>query len=108
MDNRIASSSSVPMAFYMKGSTWESSPVVMYTRVGPKSLVASHTIKTHVESVIAKYRAASEHIDAAFTEDVVTKDGVRGQLWTYSGYMNGGVELATYFVGNNTLNYFVA
>jgi hypothetical protein len=54
------------------------------------------------------YSAASERISASRVGKVQAKAGAQGGLWSFSGYRNGGTELAVYFVGRNTVNYFVA
>ena len=108
MDNRAAAADGVPMVFYPAGSTWQSAEVVMYTRPSAQSRPAADAIKAQVDDVIAMYRGASEAVIAKNVDSVQAKSGARGQLWEYSGYRNGGRELAVYFRGRATVNYFVA
>jgi hypothetical protein len=57
---------------------------------------------------VAMYRAASEEVNATPATQLLAKSGAQGQLWSYSGYRNGGTELTVYFLGRSTVNYFVA
>jgi hypothetical protein len=108
MDNQAAATNGVPMVFFPEGTTWQSAEVVMYTRPSPQLRPGAESIKAQVADVIAMYRSASEKITAVPNEQVHAKAGAQGQLWSYSGYRNGGSELAVYFLGRNTVNYFVA
>jgi hypothetical protein len=108
MDNRAAAGDGVPMVFYPNGSTWESAEIAMYTRPSAQLQPDTNAIKAQVEAVIAMHREASETVVAKQAERVQTKSGVSGQLWTFSGYQNGGTELVVYFLGRKTVNYFVA
>lgn len=108
MDNRAAAAEGVPMVFYPAGSTWQSAETVMYTRPSAKSRPAVDAIKAQVDDVIAMYRSAAETVIAKNAGPVKAKSGATGQLWEYSGYRNGGKELAVYFRGRETVNYFVA
>ncbi len=96
------------MVFYPAGSTWQSAETVMYTRPSAKSRPAVDAIKAQVDDVIAMYRSAAETVIAKNAGPVKAKSGATGQLWEYSGYRNGGKELAVYFRGRETVNYFVA
>lgn len=108
LDNRAAAADGVPMVFYPVGATWQSAEVAMYTRPSPQMRPGAEAVKAQVDDVIAMYRAASEEIAAAHAENVRTRSGAQGQLWSFSGYQNGGTELAVYFLGRETVNYFVA
>ena len=108
MDNRAAAAEGVPMVFYPVGSTWQSADTVMYTRPSAKSRPAVDAIKAQVDDVIAMYRSAAETVIAKNAGSVKAKSGAVGQLWEYAGYRNGGKELAVYFRGRETVNYFVA
>jgi hypothetical protein len=107
MDNHSAAAAGVPMVFYPQGATWQSAEVAMYTRPAPP-LRGTDAIKAQVEDVIAMYRRASESVTAKQARQVKTRSGALGQLWAFSGYRNGGTELAVYFLGPKTVNYLVA
>ena len=108
LDNHTAAAEGVPMLFYPFGATWQSAEVAMYTRPAPRLRPGADAVKAQVDDVIAMYGAASEAIAAAHDEAVQAKSGAQGQLWSFSGYRNGGTELAVYFLGRETVNYFVA
>ena len=80
----------------------------MYTRPTSHLRPGAEAIKAQVEDVIAMYKAASETIVARQVGPVKAHTGARGQLWAFSGYRNGGTELSVYFLGRETVNYFVA
>ena len=108
LDNRAAAAEGVPMVFYPLGATWQSAEVAMYTRPTPQLRLGADAVKAQVDDVVSMYRAASEAIVAVHAETVQAESGAQGQLWLFSGYRNGGTELAVYFLGRETVNYFVA
>ncbi len=111
MDNRAAASEGVPMVFFPRGATWQTAEVAMYTRPTIPSAnvqMGKRSIEEQVEKVIAMYRDESQNITAQRLLPIRAKSGAQGELWSFSGYRNGGVELAVYFPGRKTVNYFVA
>ena len=110
MDNQVAASQGVPMVFFPVGTTWESAPSAMYTRpvqFSTGTLTDSLRIRKLVDSAIEMYRSASENLTARRVRSIHSMSGVSGELWSFSGYSNGGAELVAYFVGRQTVNFFV-
>ena len=107
MDNRVGNG--VPMVFYPSASTWQSAPVAIYTRpvASPSDRADTARIREQVNQVIEMYRSASENVQAKRVQAVRSKFGASGELWSFTGYSNGGAELVTYFAGRQTINFFV-
>jgi hypothetical protein len=108
MNNLAGTSHGVPMVFYPIGETWESAETVMYTRPSPPLKTDKEPIQTQVKDVLSMYRRASENLTANLEAAVQSRSGAAGELWSYTGYSNGGSEFVVYFVGKRTVNYFVA
>jgi hypothetical protein len=110
MDNRSAASSGVPMVFYPSGSSWQTAPLAIYTRPMASSAVSSPEarIREQVEQVIQMYRSSAQGVQAKLLQKVRSKSGAAGELWSFTGYRNGGAELVVYFAGPKTVNFFVA
>ncbi|WP_026686841.1 hypothetical protein [Azovibrio restrictus] len=108
MDNRALASQGVPMVFYPAGTTWASADVAIYTRPSSQARQAADPIRAQVKEVLSMYKAASQRIKAKKAETIATKAGAKGELWAFTGYANGGAELVVYFLGRQTVNYFVA
>ncbi len=108
MDNRALASQGVPMVFYPEGTSWATADVAIYTRPASQTPQAADPVRAQVEKVLSMYKAASEHVKAKKAGAVASKAGAKGELWTFTGYSNGGTELVAYFRGRQTINYFVA
>jgi hypothetical protein len=109
MDNKAGAQDGVPMVFYPNGTTWQSAPVAIYTRPISSSPGRPDTtrITEQVDQVIQMYLSGSESIKAARLREVSSRSGAHGELWQYTGYSNGGAELAVYFPAAKTVNFFV-
>ena len=109
MDNRAGAGSGVPMVFYPSASTWQSAPIAIYTRPVASSSGRSDParIREQVDQVIQMYRSASENVQAKRVQVVRSKSGASGELWSFTGYSNGGAELVSYFAARQTVNFFV-
>lgn len=107
MDNWTLASQGVPMVFYPADSTWTSADIAMYTRPASQMAGAVDPIRAQVDGVVSMYRSASQRIEAKKAGAVATKTGANGELWTFKGYRDGGTELVVYFLGRQTVNYFV-
>lgn len=109
MDNKAGARGGVPMVFYPTGTTWQSAPVAIYTCPVSSSpdRPDSTRIAEQVDQVIQMYLSRSERIKAARLQELRSKSGAQGEVWQYTGYGNGGAELAAYFPAVNTVNLFV-
>jgi len=109
MDNRAGARDGVPMVFYPSGTTWQSAPVAIYTRpvASARGRSDSARVNEQVQQVIQMYRSASETIQAVRLRTVRSSSGASGELWKFTGYSNGGMELVTYFPAPQTINFFV-
>jgi hypothetical protein len=108
MDNRALASQGVPMVFYPAEATWKSAEFVIYTRPSSQARQAPDPIGAQVREVVSMYKAAAQNVEARKTGTINTQSGAKGELWSFTGYSNGGTELVAYFVGLKTVNYFVA
>ena len=98
------------MVFYPSNTTWASAPVGIYTRPGvgkPGVEADAMRIEQQVAQVVAMYRSAGETLTATRVQSLTSRAGAKGELWSFSGYRNGGTEFAAYFPARQTVNYFV-
>jgi hypothetical protein len=109
MDNKAGSQDGVPMVFYPNGTSWRTASVAIYTRpISSSSARPNATrVSEQVDKVIQMYREGAESIKAVRLQEVRSNAGAPGELWQYTGYSNGGAELAVYFPAANTVNFFV-
>jgi len=108
MDNRVLASEGIPMVFYPEGSSWANANMAIYTRPASEVRQAPDPVGAQVKDVLSMYLPDSPNIKASKLETIRAKSGAEGELWSFSGYREGGAELVAYFVGPKTLNYFVA
>ena len=108
MSNRALASEGVPMAFYPKGTTWNSAPYAMYSRPIELPAGKGDPIRQVTKDVVAMYAEAGEAVEARKIESINSEFGESGELWAFTGISSGGLELVAYFPGENTINYFVA
>ncbi len=112
LDNRSGAPNGVPMVSYPIGSSWKSAKDAIYARVatfkpGPSS--NEQKIKVQVSSVLDLYLKSSPSValTAAKSQDLQGAGGEQGELWRFKGYPNGAEEQVAYFVGRQTVNFFV-
>lgn len=108
LDNQAAAVDGVPMVLYPTGSSWQSAPVVMYTQPTRRTGDDSASVQAQVNDVLDMYKKSGQAVKAGRIGTVRAKTGTTGELWSFSGYQNGGTELVVYFPGRETVNYFVA
>ncbi len=112
MDSLSGASVGAPMVFYPNGSSWQSAPDAMYARVasfkrGPSN--DANKIRQQVASVLEMYRLATPPavLSASKVQDLKGAGGESGELWRFVGYPSGAEEQVAYFVGRQTVNFFV-
>lgn len=107
MSNRALASEGVPMAFYPQGTNWNSAPYAMYSRAIGLPAGKRDPIQQVAKDVVAMYAEAGEKVEARKVETIDAKSGQRGELWEFTGISSGGSELVAYFLGEETVNFFV-
>ena len=107
-DNISGKQSGLPFVFYPSDSSWANAKTVIYARVMDKS----ETIKKPLDVVNdtlklfhAEYK--SPNSKAEIIESIVSKSGSDAVIYKFTGDSFGNTELASYFVGKDTINYFV-
>jgi len=111
LDNKSGKNQGMPMVFYPKNSTWAQATTVIYTnnvdfKSGTKT--PQEKIKGQVSRVLEDFRTSgSPGIKASFVKAIKSKNGAEGELWKFSGDKWGNTELVAYFIGRNTVNFFV-
>ncbi len=108
LDNVSGASLGLPMVVLPLGSTWQSAQVAIYTQPAFISRTRPNAIEAQVDEVVRMYRQSGQRILASRVERLRSRSGHDGELWQFAGYANGGSELAVYFVGPRTVNFFVA
>lgn len=108
LDNVSGASLGLPMVVLPLGSTWQSASVAIYTKPATVSRTRPDAIEAQVDEVVRMYRQSGQRVVASRVERLRSSFGHDGELWQFAGYANGGRELAVYFVGPSTVNFFVA
>ncbi len=109
-DNRLLAGEGAPMAFLPQARALREAGVLMYAGSisrDPGGRLAD-AVRGQVDDVVAQYAASGEKLRPAMVRRIRARDGVAGELWRFTGYSNGGQELAAYLPGSRSVNYFVA
>ena len=112
LDNVSGKNQGVPMVFYPKGSSWANATTVIYSRnanFAPGTKTPQEQIKGQVNQVLEQFRASGDGpaLHVSLVNRITSKSGANGELWKFSGDKWGNLELVAYFVGHNTVNFFV-
>ncbi len=110
LDARSGESAGIPMTLYPKGSSWEGALTVMYSR--PAKLEKGvpgvpEPIRAQVYADLELLKKDSPAARAELVRPIRSRSGVDGELWKFSGDRWGNTELAAYFVGRETVNFFI-
>jgi hypothetical protein len=112
LDTESGRRQGLPMVFYPKGSSWAKATTVIYTRNDlfvPNAKTPEEKIKGKVNAVLEEFRTSGDgpNLQASLVQKVKSRSGANGELWKYTGDKWGNLELVAYFVGPNTVNFFV-
>jgi hypothetical protein len=112
LDTESGKSQGVPMVFYPKGRSWANATTVIYTRndlFSPGAKTPDERIKGKVNAVLQEFRTSGNGPDlqARLVKKIKARSGASGEIWKYTGDKWGNLELVAYFVGPNTVNFFV-
>jgi len=112
LDNRSGAQDGLAMVLYPVGSSWSNAKDVIYARAAsfkPAAGDAEQKIKGQVADVLGMYRQGTPSITltARKVQDLKSSAGQAGELWRFTGHPNGGEEQVAYFVGPQTVNFFV-
>ena len=112
LDNVSGKNQGMPMVFYPKSSSWAQAVTVIYTNNAdfrPGTNTPQEKIKGQVNRVLEDFRTSGDSpgTQASFVKTIKNKNGAEGELWKYSGDKWGNTELVVYFIGKNTINFFV-
>ena len=112
LDNVSGKNQGVPMVFYPMNSSWASATTVIYSRTadfvqGTKT--SQEKIKGQVNRVLEEFQKTGDGpaLKATLVNSVKSRSGANGEIWKFSGDKWGNLELVAYFVGPNTVNFFV-
>ncbi|WP_156503509.1 MULTISPECIES: hypothetical protein [Eikenella] len=108
-DNRLLADKGVPMVFLPQEGGLRAARVMMYTgSIAPRPGGSfAEAVRAQVNDVAAQYAGSGEQIRPAMVRRIRSR-GSSGELWRFTGYRSGGQELAAYFPGRRSVNYFVA
>lgn len=112
LDNASGKKQGIPMVFYPKNSSWANATTIIYTRNADFAAGArtpQEKIKGQVSRVLEEFRASGDGpaLKASMVKTMKTKNGANGELWKFSGDRWGNSELVAYFIGSQTVNFFV-
>jgi hypothetical protein len=107
-DNVSGKSGGMPFVFYPSNSSWADATTVIYTRVIDKSETIKEpedVVKDTINLFHTKYQ--SPKTMAKKVGSINSKNGTKAVLYKFTGDRFGNTELVSYFVGRDTINYFV-
>jgi hypothetical protein len=112
LDNVSGKSQGMPMVFYPENSSWAQAVTVIYTNNADftsDSKTPHEKIKGQVNRVLEDFRTSGDSpgVQARLVKKIKSKNGAEGELWKYYGDKWGNTELVAYFIGRNTVNFFV-
>ncbi len=107
-DNVSGKQSGLPFVFYQSNSSWANAKTVIYTRVMDKSetiKVPIDVVNDTLNSFHIKY--GSPNSKAEYVDSTTSVSGAEAKIYKFTGDKFGNTELVAYFLGENTINYFV-
>ena len=93
---------------YPANSTLSKSAAVINVRVADKSK-SLHEPKDQVAKMLQQFHAKykSPHTKAQKVREIKARSGAVGEMYKFTGDKRGNTELAVYFSGKHTINFFV-
>ena len=106
LDNQSAAHQELFMLFYLSGSTWTDSPVIVYGRATAKRETA--TIDGQVQKTVAEFiQKGSPDYRGAKRAPQITPGGQVAQIYHFTEDQWGNYEAAAYFDETRTINFLV-
>jgi hypothetical protein len=107
-DHISGRSQGLAFVFYQKGSSWANATTVIYARVADKTQGLKEP-KDQVTRTLQQFRTEyqSPDIKAQKVGTVRAATGAVAEIYRFTGDRWGNTELAAYFNGKKTINFFV-
>lgn len=106
-DNESGLQQGMDCVFYLKGSTWQDSPVIAYAHARERTK-AVQTADDAARAAIDDFRArGNPKYEGKRVKTIKTKTGKEGVIYHFSGDRYGNYEAMVYFVEAKTINVIV-
>jgi hypothetical protein len=107
-DHLSGKSQGLAFVFYPANSSWSKATTVIYARVADKSKNVREP-KDQVEQTVNQFHTEYEspNSKAQKLSVIESRSGTVGEIYKFTGDKWGNTELAAYFTGKNTINFFV-
>jgi len=107
-DNFSGKKQGLAFVFYPASSSWSAATIIIYTRVADKS-EGLRKPKDQVARTLKQFHTEYEspNTKAEKVGTIKSRSGAVGEIYKFTGDRRGDTELAVYFTGKNTINFFV-
>ena len=106
-DNISGRNQGLPFVFYPVQSSWADSTTVIYARVHDKSSNLQTSQDKVAKTLSEFHENGSPNSRAERVATIKSDSGSNGEIYKYTGDRFGNTELVVYFIGPETINFFV-